>query len=185
MVGFMFILRRTIADDEKSVFEMILARSAWMKRHGVVGWDGWEASASALAGQAADPAFPVWVLAREDDGSIAGCTSIFDESPPWFWTEKERAVPAYYLATTVTHPEFAGQRVGAQIAWSVLDLASRTGRTWVRRGATEAGLIRYYRDVQHWDVVRTITHKGVNFTGMARLAEPQPGLSVRIDSGES
>jgi hypothetical protein len=176
----MFALRRATAIDEAPIAEMIRARSSWMRETGVTGWDGWASSASVLAAQAADPGFPVWVLAR-DDGAVMGCTSLFEESPAWFWTEAERAEPAFYLATTVTHPELAGQRMGAQIAWSVLDLAARTGRKWVRRGATETGLIRYYRDVQHWDVVRTIDHKGVVFTGMARLAERQPGLGIRVD----
>lgn len=179
MVGFMFTLRRATADDEEPVAEMILARSAWMRQRDVAGWDGWESAAPVLAAQAADPGFPVWVLARED-GGIAGCTSLYEESPPWFWTEAERAEPAFFMATTVTDPVFAGQRVGARIAWSVLDMAARTGRRWVRRGATEPDLIRYYRDVQHWDVVRTVDHKGVRFTGMARLAEPQPDAGIRV-----
>lgn len=180
----MFVLRRATAGDETPVAEMILARSSWMRQQGVSGWDGWESSAPVLAAQAADPAFPVWVLAREG-GEIVGCTSLYEESPAWFWTDAERAEPAFYLATTVTHPELAGLRMGAQIAWSVLDLAARSGRKWVRRGATEPGLIRYYRDVQHWEVVRTIDHKGVIFTGMARLAERQPGLSVRVDDDQA
>jgi len=58
----------------------------------------------------------------------------------------------------------------------VLDLAARTGRQWVRRGTTEAGLVRYYRDVQGWDVVREKEHKGFLFTGMARRAQVQAGL---------
>jgi hypothetical protein len=178
----MFVLRRATADDQKPVAAMILARSAWMRQNGVSGWDGWESSAAVLAAQAADPAFPVWVLAGES--GIMGCTSLYEESPPWFWSEAERAETAFYLATTVTHPALAGQRIGAQVAWSVLDLAARTGRKWVRRGATEPGLIRYYRDVQDWNVVRTVNHEGVVFTGLARLAEPQPGLSIRVDDAE-
>lgn len=180
MVGFMFTLRRATADDEKPVAEMILARSVWMRLRDVAGWDGWENAAPALAAQAADPGFPVWVLARED-GGIAGCTSLYEESPPWFWTEAERAEPAFFMATTVTDPACAGQRIGARIAWSVLDLAFQTGRMWVRRGATEPGLVRYYRDVQRWDVVRTVDHKGVRFTGLARRAVPQPDTGIRVD----
>jgi hypothetical protein len=85
-----------------------------------------------------------------------------------------------FLATTVTDPAFSGQRVGALMAWSVLDLAARTGRRWVRRSTTEAGLVRYYRDVQDWDVVREKEHKGFLVTGMARQAEPKDGLPVRL-----
>ena len=49
-----------------------------------------------------------------------------------------------------------------------------------RRGTTEPELIRYYRDVQGWNVVREKEHKGVRFTGMARRAELQPDLPVRV-----
>jgi hypothetical protein len=178
----MFILRRATADDEKPVAEMILARSAWMRQQGVADWEGWEASAPVLAGQAADPAFPVWVLTREDDGAVAGCTSVFEESPPWFWTEAERAEPSFFLATTVTDPAYAGQRTGVLIAWALLDHAARTGRAWVRRGTTEPGLVRYYRDVQGWSVVREKERDGLLVTGLARRAELQPGLPVRVAS---
>lgn len=178
----MFTLRRAAADDEKPVAEMILARSAWMKRGGVTGWRGWQASALVLAGQAADPAFPAWVLTREGDGAVVGCTSVFEESPPWFWTEEERAEPAFFLATTVTDPAYAGQRIGALIAWTLLDQAARTGRAWVRRGTTEPGLVRYYRDVQGWSVVREKERDGFLVTGLARRAECQPGLPVRVAS---
>jgi hypothetical protein len=178
----MFILRRATADDEKPVAAMILARSAWMRKRGVAGWEGWEASASDLAGQAADPGFPAWVLTRESDGAVAGCTSVFEESPSWFWTEAERAEPAFFLATTVTDPAYAGQRTGALIAWALLDHAARTGREWVRRGTTEPGLVRYYRDVQGWNVVREKERGGFVVTGLARRAELRPGLPVRVAS---
>jgi hypothetical protein len=131
-----------------------------------------------LAAQAADPSFPVWVMTGAG-GAVVGCTSLYEQSPPWFWTDAEQAEPAFFLATTVTDPALAGQRLGALMAWAVLDLAARTGRRWVRRGTTEAAPVRYYRDVQGWDVVREKEHKGFLFTGLARRAEIQAGLPVR------
>jgi hypothetical protein len=172
-------MRPAVAADQQPIASMIRARSAWMRQRGVNGWEGWEAAAPELAGQAADPSFPVWVLTG-DDGAVAGCTSLYEESPPWFWTEAEQAEPAFFLATTVTDPALAGQRPGALMAWSALDLAARTGRQWVRRGTTEPGLVRYYRDVQGWSVVREKEHKGRLFTGLARKAGLQPGLPVHI-----
>ncbi|HEY1699076.1 MAG TPA: GNAT family N-acetyltransferase [Trebonia sp.] len=136
----------------------------------------------AAPGQAADPAFPAWVLTREGDGAVVGCTSVFEESPPWFWTEEERAEPAFFLATTVTDPAYAGQRIGALIAWTLLGHAARTGRAWVRRGTTEPGLVRYYRDVQGWSVIREKERDGFLVTGLARRAELQPGLPARVAS---
>lgn len=158
---------------------MIRARSAWMRQRDIHGWESWESSAGVLAAQAADSSFPVWVMTGSGD-MVVGCTSLYEQSPPWFWTEAEQAEPAFFLATTVTDPALAGQRLGALMAWSVLDLAARTGKLWVRRGTTEAGLVRYYRDVQGWDVVREKEHKGVWFTGLARRAEVQAGLPVRV-----
>jgi predicted N-acetyltransferase YhbS len=175
----MFVMRLATSADERPIAMMIRARSSWMRDRGIRGWEGWESSADVLAGQAADPAFPVWVLTGQD-GAVVGCTSLYEESPPWFWTEAEQAEQAFFLATTVTDPAFAGQRLGCLIVWSVLDLATRTGKAWVRRGTTEPGLIRYYRDVQGWSVVREKEHKGVHFIGMARRAELQPELPVRV-----
>jgi hypothetical protein len=174
-----FVMRPAIARDQQPIAAMIRARSAWMREQGVNGWQGWESAAPELAAQAGDPLFPVWVLTGDDD-AVVGCTSLYEESPPWFWTEAEQAESAFFLATTVTDPALAGQRPGALMAWSTLDLATRTGRQWVRRGTTEPGLVRYYRDVQGWSVVREKEHRGHLFTGLARQAEPQPGLPVRI-----
>jgi hypothetical protein len=75
---------------------------------------------------------------------VIGCTCLFDESLAWFWTEAERAEPAIFMATTVTDPAYAGERVGCQLAWWVLGHAARAGRAWVRGGTTEAALVRYY-----------------------------------------
>jgi predicted N-acetyltransferase YhbS len=180
----MFVMRPAITADEEPIARMIRARSAWMRERGVSGWDSWEASAPRLAAQAADPVFPVWVLTAGEDGEVAGCTSLYPQSPPWFWTEAEQAEPALFMATTVTSPAFAGQRLGALIAWAALDLAARAGRTRVRRSTTETGLVRYYRDVQGWQVVRQMERQGFLVTGMEREAGPQHGLPVRIaDAG--
>jgi predicted N-acetyltransferase YhbS len=175
----MFVMRPSSAGDQEAIAAMIRARSGWMRERGIHGWQGWESSAEVLAAQAGDPSFPVWVMTGAG-GGIAGCTSLYEQSPPWFWTVDEQAEPCFFLATTVTDPALSGQRLGALMAWSVLDLAARTGRQWVRRSTTEAGLVRYYRDVQGWDVVREKEHKGFLVTGMARRAEPQEGLPVRV-----
>jgi non-canonical purine NTP pyrophosphatase (RdgB/HAM1 family) len=50
------------------------------------------------------------------------------------------------------------------------------------RGTTEAALVRYYRDVQGWDLVRKKEHKRFLFTRLARLAEVQPSLPAHTPS---
>jgi len=174
----MLTMRRARAVDQEPIARMIHARSAWLRERGM---PGWEASADALAAQAADPAMPVWVLT--DDAQVIGCTSLFDESPAWFWTEEERAEPALFMATTVTDPRYAGQRIGCHLAWWVLDHAARTERTWVRRGTTEPGLVRYYRDEQGWQVVREKERDGFRVIGLARRSQLLPDLPISPDAG--
>jgi predicted N-acetyltransferase YhbS len=169
----MLTMRPGRPDDQEPIVRMIHARSAWLRERGMPDWD---AAADGLAAQAAHPDIPVWALT--DNGEVIGCTSLFDESPAWFWTEAERSEPAVFMATTVTHPRYAGQRLGCQLAWWVLDHAARTGRTWVRRGTTELGLARYYRDVQGWHVIREKQRDGFTVTGLARRAEFLPNLPI-------
>ena len=89
--------------------------------------EGWESAAPQLAAQAGDPPFTVWILTGDDD-AVAGCTSLYEESPPWFWTEAEQAKSAFFPAITVIHPALAAQRPGILMAWSALDLGAPTGR---------------------------------------------------------
>ena len=91
-VGFMFVLRPAGTGDQEPIAAMIRARSAWMRERGMNGWDSWESSAGVLAAQAGDPSFPVWALTG-DDGVLAGCTSLYEQSPPWFWTDAEQSEP--------------------------------------------------------------------------------------------
>ncbi|GAA2712936.1 GNAT family N-acetyltransferase [Actinoplanes palleronii] len=169
----MLTMRPAGPADEEPIAQMIRARSVWLRERGMPGWDE---AADALAAQAAQPGFPVWVLIDAD--RVIGCTSLFEESPAWFWTEQERAEPAVFMATTVTDPAHAGQQIGCQVAWWVLDHAARTGKQWVRRGTTESGLVRYYRDVQGWHVVREKTRDGFTVTGLARRAQLMPNLHI-------
>lgn len=175
----MLMMRPATVEDQAPIENMIRSRGRWMREQGVPGGGGWAANAAALAAQAADPAFPVWVLTDDDSGTetVVGCTSLFEESPPWFWTEAERVEPAIFLASTVTDPAHTGRRLGCQIVWWALDHAARTGRTWVRRHATEPGLVRYYTQVQGWEVVRTLDKNGFTVTGMTRRAQRQPDLA--------
>ena len=95
----MLTMRPARPADQDPIARMIRARSGWLRERGMPDWDN---AADALAAQAAQPGFPVWVLT--DDDTVIGCTSLFDESPAWFWTEAERAEPAIFMATTVTDP---------------------------------------------------------------------------------
>lgn len=169
----MMSMRPAGSGDQEPIAAMIRARSAWLRTRGLPDWD---AAADVLAAQAADPGMPVWVLT--DDERVIGCTSLFDASPAWFWTEAECAEPAIFMATTVTHPDYAGRRIGCQLAWWVLDHAARNGYRWVRRGTTEPELVRYYRDVQGWTVVRVKERDAFQVTGLARPAQPMPDLLI-------
>lgn len=167
----MLEMRPATVADRASIAGMIRKRDAWMLDRGLPGFGD---SAETMAAQAGDPVFPVWVLTR--DGSVMGCTTVLDESPAWCFTEEEREEPALFLASTITAPT-GGQRLGCLIAsWSLFH-ASATGRQWVRRGTFEPALMRYYRDVQDWRLLREVERRGRTSFVMARRAEPQPGLA--------
>ncbi|WP_433294354.1 GNAT family N-acetyltransferase [Actinoplanes sp. CA-030573] len=167
-------MRPATADDEKPLAELIHARSDWLQARGLADW---HAAADELAAQAADPEIPTWVLTA-NVVEVIGCTTLYEESPASLWTAQERAEPAIFMATTVIDPAYAGQRIGCHLAWWVLDYAARAGRTAVRRGTIEPGLVRYYRDAQGWTVVRAIHRGGVTVTGLSRPATRMPDLRV-------
>jgi hypothetical protein len=84
------------------------------------------------------------------------------------------------LATTVTHPDCAGQRLGCLIAWWTLDHAARAGYQHVRRGCGYPELVRSYRDIQGWRLAHTVDRRGVTAYLLTRPAELQPGIAGRI-----
>lgn len=174
-------MRPAHTDDQPGIAAMVRARAAWMRNRGLDGADGWSERADDLAAQAADPDFPVWACLQPDhDNRIVGITSLYTETPPWGWTEAERAQPALFLATTVTHPDLAGQRLGCLIAWWSLDYAAHAGLQAVRRGCGYQGLLRYYRDVQGWRHVHTVDRHGVPAYLLSRRAEHRPDLTGQI-----
>jgi GNAT superfamily N-acetyltransferase len=171
----MLVMRRASVDDEDAVVAMTRARADWLEARGLEG-EGWRDFAPEYGKQAANPDIPMWALVR--DGRIVGTTCLYEESPAWFWTPEECAQPAYFVASAVTDPEFAGQGMGHLMLRWVLDHAARTGREWVRRGTIEPGLVRYYTQVQGWKVVREKERSGVTVVGLSRRAEIQPDLPV-------
>ncbi|GAB3962759.1 hypothetical protein GCM10029978_018910 [Actinoallomurus acanthiterrae] len=164
-------MRPATDGDEKPIVAMTQERADWLETRGLDG-EGWRKFAPEYGCQAADPNFPIWVLTRDDQ--IVGATSLYEESPSWFWTPEECAEPAYFVASTVTDPAFAGQGLGHLMLRWALDHAARTGKQWVRRGTWEQGLVRYYTQVQGWQIVRERERGGVTVVGLTRHAELQP-----------
>ncbi|OZV73104.1 hypothetical protein CA850_31440 [Micromonospora echinospora] len=159
--------------DRGAIEGVIRDRVRWLHRRGLPGSD---AVAGALAGQAGTREFPVWVLV--DGAEVVGCTSLYDESPAWLWTEEERARPGLFVASTWIHPRYAGQGVGCQLAWWALDHAARAGRVCVRRATVEPALVAYYRDVQGWRIVREVRRRDRAVTALTRRAQAMPGLLI-------
>jgi len=179
----MYAMRPATAADTDSIAALIRARAQWLRDRGDAGWQNFHDHAAVYAAQAADPDVPVWALTGADD-RVLGITSLYTECPPFLFTEDELAEPSIFLATTVTDPAYAGQRLGCLIAWWTLDHAHHTGRTWVRRGTGPyPGLVRYYTDVQGWNLLRTVERKGTTVYGFQRRAEPQPGIAGQIVTG--
>lgn len=171
----MLVMRQSSVDDEDAIAAMTRARADWLEARGLPG-AGWREFAPEYGRQAADPGTPMWVMLR--DGRVVGSTCLYDTSPSWFWTPEECAEPAFFVASTVTDPEFAGQGLGHLMLRWVLDHAARTGKRWVRRGTFEPGLVRYYTQVQGWQIVREKERGGVTVVGLSRRAELQPDLPV-------
>jgi hypothetical protein len=175
----MFMMRPATIADQGQIAAMIRHRAAWMKSRGIYGADGWGSKAESLAAQAGDTEFPVWVCTGSD-GTVVGCTSLYTELPGWGWTPEEQAQPSVFLATTVTDPRYAGQRLGALIAWWALDYGSRHGYQYVRRGCGARELMQYYRDIQGWELTREASRRGITAWLLSRATAPQPGICGEI-----
>lgn len=176
----MFVTRRARAGDREAVEELTRARALWMAERGVRGAAGWERFAAESGRQAADPDVPVWVITT-DSGRVVGRTTLGEQTPSWGWTDEERTQPAYFLNTTVTHPEFAGRRAGSLLAWWAVDRAAATGRTWVRRAVgPDPGLLRYYCDVQGWQIIHRTERYGEDAYLLGRPAEHLPDLAHQL-----
>ncbi|WP_396230542.1 GNAT family N-acetyltransferase, partial [Frankia sp. ACN1ag] len=139
-----------------------------------------------------DPDWPVWVLTT-GSGRIVGCTTITAGTPRLGWTDQEQTKPAVFLRSTVTHPDLAGDGLGALIAFWALDHAAHQGAQWVRRGVLtigpdNRGLIGYYR-LQGWTVTRAIPHPRkatVTVWSLQRPATPQPDLdSILVEVADA
>lgn len=72
------------------------------------------------------------------------------------------------------------RRVGCPIAWWTLDHAARTGYEHVRRGCGYHELMRYYRDIQGWQLAHTVDRRGVTAYLLTRPAERMPDIADRI-----
>lgn len=166
-----YVIRPSVADDRDEVADLVRARAVWLGERGL-NRQRWEMDADAIAVQSGDPAWTVWVL---DDGDrIVGRTAWNTASPPFLFTDEERTVPAVFMHGTVGHPRARGAGL-VMLFWAV-DHAYRHGFRWVRRGAAEPGLRRYYCEVQGWRVVRTVRRQDKTVWAMSRPAEPQPGI---------
>ncbi|MFF5716607.1 GNAT family N-acetyltransferase [Streptomyces buecherae] len=153
-----------------------------MREQAIPDWPRTEEDVRTVASQAASPRFPVWVLTEGEQ--VIGCTTLFTSTPEWGWTRQELEQSAYFLATSFTHPAYRREELGRLMAWWAVDRAARQGITWVRRGTYVERLMRYYRDVQGWELVHTPQRKDRTVYLMARRAERIPALDTLIeDSG--
>ncbi|MFI6036043.1 GNAT family N-acetyltransferase [Streptomyces sp. NPDC051315] len=163
----MFSVRLARPDDELALVSLIEDRAAWMRERGLEDWEGWLSSAPMMAARAVRPRSPAWVL-EHARGRVVGCTTVSDRPLDEGWSSAERDEPALYLNTTVTDPAWRQHRPGALLAAWAVRRAAATGRTWVRRGCTSEGLLRYYRDGQGFDLVRTVRSGGTMTHLLAR-----------------
>lgn len=169
-------IRPATVGDTDGIEAMVVRRVRWMDEHGI---PVSREAAGAVAEQAGDGETPNWVLL--DGGAVMGCTSVYTESPPWAFTEQERAVPAVFLASTWTEP--TDRHLGWVLARWALDHSARTGHQEVRRGTFAPALVRYYSQTQGWSVLREVERRGKTCTFLTRAAEERPDLAGVVDAG--
>lgn len=173
----LFSVRPARPDDLPALTAVIEERAAWMRERGLEDWEGWLSSAPMMAMRAVRPRSPGWVLEHAREG-VVGCTQLSDRPLDEGWSDAERDEPALYLNTTVTDPAWRWHRPGALLAAWALRRAAATDRTWVRRGCTGEGLLRYYRDGQGFDLVRTVRSEQTVTHLLARRAAATDGPST-------
>ncbi|GAA0479695.1 GNAT family N-acetyltransferase [Streptomyces stramineus] len=172
----MFAMRPAAAADIPAVEAMILARSEWLDDRGL---PSWRESAADLAGQAENPDGDVWILADDGADKIIGFITVQDQTPPWGWTDEERAEPAHYLYSSVTDPAYRRHKPGTTMALWAVDRAVAEGKRWVRRGCSFPGLVAY-NETQGFKLVHEVQRTNSRVYLMARRAEPVKDLNERF-----
>ncbi|WP_309054392.1 GNAT family N-acetyltransferase [Streptomyces sp.] len=176
----MFDVRTATVDDAPAVARVIRARAAWMRREGLEDWEAWWHSADAMAARATRPRAPARLLVHRS-GAVVGCTTLSATASDEEWSTVEREQPARYLSTTCTDPAWRGHRPGAVLAAWALEETAAAGAAWLRLSCADDRLMRYYRDVQGFALVRTVTRTGVTYL-LARSVLDRPAAARRPPS---
>lgn len=151
----MFEVRAAEPSDAPAIERVIRSRAEWMRQKGLADWDAWMNSAELMAARATRPGAPARLLVHED-GTVIGCTTVSAVPSDEAWTAAERAESALYLNTTCTDPRWRAHRPGALLASWAVGEAAACAVAWVRRSCSNDALMRYYRDVQGFTLVRTL-----------------------------
>ncbi|MFC0844383.1 GNAT family N-acetyltransferase [Streptomyces noboritoensis] len=159
-----FRIRRGALEDQEPVAEFTARRFNWMRENGFAAWPQ---TPEEVASRAAMAACPFYVLER--NGKVVGCTILLDKPGTAVFTEAEREESCYVLTSSVTDPQYRGQRLGERIAGWALEKAACDARVWVRRVTTEGRLADYYK-TQGFDVLRVVERNGHPVWGMQRRA---------------
>ncbi|MGW2253866.1 GNAT family N-acetyltransferase [Kitasatospora sp. NPDC001660] len=165
-------MREATGADSVAIADMIRERSRWLSDRGL---GECEDAADEFGAQAAAPDIPVWVLDHRERG-IVGCTTILRESalPSWGFTDAERAESSLFLTTSFTRPN--PHRLGRLLAWWALDHAAGHGIQWVRRGAAQEELSRYYQRDQGCELLRVAELPEAKVHLLQRRATHMPNL---------
>lgn len=171
----MFVVRSAQPEDTDALAAVIRARALWMRGWGLEDWDAWLGSADLLAARAVRPGSRARLLVH-DSGAVVGCTTLSETPSDDGWNPGERAEAALYLSTTCTDPAWRDQRPGSLLVSWALGRAAQEGRSWLRRSCRGDGLLRHYRDVQGFTLVRSLPDDG----GTTHLLAARPGRAVTV-----
>jgi len=170
--------------DIDVVMDLLHARVSWLRKQGSDQWSTWQRWRPEIEQAIAE--HRVWILYETATSTPLGTLTVYDEGDADFWSERERHVPALYLAKLATHPDRAGQDLGRLMLEFAMYLARTKQRTEVRLDVwrTSTQLHRYYQQ-QGWTHLRTVEtperHSGALFsrTVEQRHQMPPNGLQVR------
>jgi hypothetical protein len=179
-----YVIRRVIPADLKSIAAMIAARQLWLLERGKRSY-GQGNALLGLLGQSADTATVLGLFDDADDTAV-GCSVLFPTaSAAPGWTAAERRERAWILTMSHTHSDYRGDRIGWLMTMWASDFAARQPDPpqWLRCRVPDPALIAHYRDQLGWHLVRTCQDPDLGGVAlMQRRPESRRGLSAVISS---
>ncbi len=173
-------MRQATPDDYAAARALFEERISWLQERGSDQWEGgrYEARLAKRIGQG-----HTWIL--EDEGNAIGTATICRHGKTSYWTEEERAVPAFYGWKMLTTVERNGEGLGQLMLHWMQDRAARLDLGYMRWRAwrSNAELQRYYENMGA-ELVRILTGEGRDAGALWQLPAKHFDLSAELTTVE-